>query len=172
MGVPAGRTSCQTAVPGRPPAEVFEPNGEANLCLNNLFIIYYLSNDKDRSIHSEYIESYPLVLPICPLRPFTLLKYLAFPPANLISSASQMDTQPQFEPTLHLKAESASAYEFSLDMDHRRRRRNRTTQSCLNCHTSKRKVRRHDPSSSSCPSFHHFLSFSVTVSALVSAASN
>ena len=56
-----------------------------------------------------------------------------------------MDTQPQFEPALHLKAESASAYEFSLDMDHRRRRRNRTTQSCLNCHTSKRKVRPRAP---------------------------
>ena len=50
-----------------------------------------------------------------------------------------MDTQ--FEPTLHLKAETTSAYEFSLDIDHRKRRRNRTTQSCLNCHTSKRKVR-------------------------------
>ena len=51
-----------------------------------------------------------------------------------------MDTQPQFEPALHLKAEATSAYEFSLDIDHRKRRRNRTTQSCLNCHTSKRKV--------------------------------
>ena len=30
--------------------------------------------------------------------------------------------------------------DFSMDMDHRKRRRNRTTQSCLNCHTSKRKV--------------------------------
>ncbi|KAI0301126.1 hypothetical protein B0F90DRAFT_1719396 [Multifurca ochricompacta] len=56
-----------------------------------------------------------------------------------------MDAQPQFEPTLHLKAEAASAYEFSLDMDHRKRRRNRTTQSCLNCHTSKRKCDRKRP---------------------------
>ncbi|KAI0250998.1 hypothetical protein BJV78DRAFT_1127239 [Lactifluus subvellereus] len=56
-----------------------------------------------------------------------------------------MDAQPQFEPTLHLKAETASAYEFSLDMDHRKRRRNRTTQSCLNCHTSKRKCDRKRP---------------------------
>lgn len=31
--------------------------------------------------------------------------------------------------------------DFTMDMDHRKRRRNRTTQSCLNCHTSKRKVR-------------------------------
>jgi hypothetical protein len=31
--------------------------------------------------------------------------------------------------------------DFALDTDHRKRRRNRTTQSCLNCHTSKRKVR-------------------------------
>ncbi|KAH9985842.1 hypothetical protein BJV77DRAFT_1061888 [Russula vinacea] len=30
-------------------------------------------------------------------------------------------------------------------MDHRRRRRNRTTQSCLNCHTSKRKCDRKRP---------------------------
>lgn len=28
--------------------------------------------------------------------------------------------------------------------DHRKRRRNRTTQSCLNCHTSKRMVRQLD----------------------------
>ena len=65
-----------------------------------------------------------------------------------------------------------SSTHFSLDMDHRRRRRNRTTQSCLNCHTSKRKVRPHAPSSSSAPSFRHFLSFSMTVSALISAASS
>lgn len=30
--------------------------------------------------------------------------------------------------------------EFTMDIDHRKRRRNRTTQSCLNCHTSKRKA--------------------------------
>ncbi|KAA1474727.1 hypothetical protein DENSPDRAFT_931856 [Dentipellis sp. KUC8613] len=47
----------------------------------------------------------------------------------------------------HFDAAAAAAqkgdmmdFEFSLDMDHRKRRRNRTTQSCLNCHTSKRKA--------------------------------
>ncbi|KAF7298647.1 Zn(2)-C6 fungal-type domain-containing protein [Mycena indigotica] len=35
--------------------------------------------------------------------------------------------------------------EFALDTDHRKRRRNRTTQSCLNCHTSKRKCDRKRP---------------------------
>lgn len=35
--------------------------------------------------------------------------------------------------------------EFTLDSDHRKRRRNRTTQSCLNCHTSKRKCDRKRP---------------------------
>lgn len=35
--------------------------------------------------------------------------------------------------------------DFSLDTDHRKRRRNRTTQSCLNCHTSKRKCDRKRP---------------------------
>ncbi|TDL17758.1 hypothetical protein BD410DRAFT_794056 [Rickenella mellea] len=35
--------------------------------------------------------------------------------------------------------------EFTMDMDHRKRRRNRTTQSCLNCHTSKRKCDRKRP---------------------------
>jgi hypothetical protein len=35
--------------------------------------------------------------------------------------------------------------EFTLDTDHRKRRRNRTTQSCLNCHTSKRKCDRKRP---------------------------
>ncbi|KAI0309452.1 hypothetical protein OF83DRAFT_1072034, partial [Amylostereum chailletii] len=36
-------------------------------------------------------------------------------------------------------------FEFTLDLDHRKRRRNRTTQSCLNCHTSKRKCDRKRP---------------------------
>jgi len=35
--------------------------------------------------------------------------------------------------------------EFTMDTDHRKRRRNRTTQSCLNCHTSKRKCDRKRP---------------------------
>ncbi|KAH8113484.1 hypothetical protein DFH11DRAFT_302629 [Phellopilus nigrolimitatus] len=35
--------------------------------------------------------------------------------------------------------------DFTMDMDHRKRRRNRTTQSCLNCHTSKRKCDRKRP---------------------------
>lgn len=35
--------------------------------------------------------------------------------------------------------------EFTIDTDHRKRRRNRTTQSCLNCHTSKRKCDRKRP---------------------------
>lgn len=35
--------------------------------------------------------------------------------------------------------------EFTVDTDHRKRRRNRTTQSCLNCHTSKRKCDRKRP---------------------------
>ncbi|EIM81397.1 uncharacterized protein STEHIDRAFT_66086 [Stereum hirsutum FP-91666 SS1] len=40
-------------------------------------------------------------------------------------------------------------FEFTLggDVDHRKRRRNRTTQSCLNCHTSKRKCDRKRPCS-------------------------
>jgi hypothetical protein len=83
-----------------------------------------------------------------------------------------MDTPPQFDPALHLKPESANTYELSFDMDHRRRRRNRTTQSCLNCHTSKRKVRPRAPSAPFCPSFRHRLPYSVTVSALVNAASS
>ena len=32
-------------------------------------------------------------------------------------------------------------FSLNLDVDHRERTHNRTTQSCLNCHTSKRKVR-------------------------------
>ncbi|KAI0041431.1 hypothetical protein FA95DRAFT_1611018 [Auriscalpium vulgare] len=52
---------------------------------------------------------------------------------------------PQFEPTpLSLKGEMLD-FDFSIDMDHRKRRRNRTTQSCLNCHTSKRKCDRKRP---------------------------
>ncbi|KAJ6508249.1 hypothetical protein C8R45DRAFT_816166 [Mycena sanguinolenta] len=56
--------------------------------------------------------------------------------------------QSTFAP-LHLKGEIMDL-EFSLsnglgDTDHRKRRRNRTTQSCLNCHTSKRKCDRKRP---------------------------
>ncbi|KAJ7490546.1 hypothetical protein FB451DRAFT_621628 [Mycena latifolia] len=45
---------------------------------------------------------------------------------------------------LQLKGEVMDL-EFTLDTDHRKRRRNRTTQSCLNCHTSKRKCDRKRP---------------------------
>lgn len=38
-------------------------------------------------------------------------------------------------------------FQLNLDVDHRKRRRNRTTQSCLNCHTSKRKCDRKRPCS-------------------------
>ncbi|KAF9790998.1 hypothetical protein BJ322DRAFT_1104652 [Thelephora terrestris] len=40
-----------------------------------------------------------------------------------------------------------SGFPLNLDIDRRKRRRNRTTQSCLNCHTSKRKCDRKRPCS-------------------------
>ncbi|KAJ8691701.1 hypothetical protein PTI98_011244 [Pleurotus ostreatus] len=49
-----------------------------------------------------------------------------------------------FQQGLQLKGEIMDL-EFTLDTDHRKRRRNRTTQSCLNCHTSKRKCDRKRP---------------------------
>ncbi|KII90667.1 hypothetical protein PLICRDRAFT_39249 [Plicaturopsis crispa FD-325 SS-3] len=49
-----------------------------------------------------------------------------------------------FQPPFLLKGEDMDA-EFTLDTDHRKRRRNRTTQSCLNCHTSKRRCDRKRP---------------------------
>ncbi|KAJ7069356.1 hypothetical protein C8F01DRAFT_1112400 [Mycena amicta] len=58
---------------------------------------------------------------------------------------------PQLQLSSSLKNESSSSsspimdLEFTLDTDHRKRRRNRTTQSCLNCHTSKRKCDRKRP---------------------------
>ncbi|THG99317.1 hypothetical protein EW026_g2997 [Hermanssonia centrifuga] len=36
-------------------------------------------------------------------------------------------------------------FDLGMEIDHRKRRRNRTTQSCLNCHTSKRKCDRKRP---------------------------
>ncbi|KAH9841688.1 uncharacterized protein C8Q71DRAFT_794582 [Rhodofomes roseus] len=36
-------------------------------------------------------------------------------------------------------------FDLGIEVDHRKRRRNRTTQSCLNCHTSKRKCDRKRP---------------------------
>ncbi|KAG6333775.1 hypothetical protein ID866_5315 [Astraeus odoratus] len=47
-------------------------------------------------------------------------------------------------PSLQLKGEIVDL-DFTVDTDHRKRRRNRTTQSCLNCHTSKRKCDRKRP---------------------------
>ncbi|KAI6151438.1 hypothetical protein EDD17DRAFT_1637111 [Pisolithus thermaeus] len=47
-------------------------------------------------------------------------------------------------PPLQLKGEIMDL-DFTVDTDHRKRRRNRTTQSCLNCHTSKRKCDRKRP---------------------------
>ncbi|KAI6139367.1 hypothetical protein BKA82DRAFT_4224694 [Pisolithus tinctorius] len=49
-----------------------------------------------------------------------------------------------FPPPLQLKGEIMDL-DFTVDTDHRKRRRNRTTQSCLNCHTSKRKCDRKRP---------------------------
>jgi hypothetical protein len=46
-------------------------------------------------------------------------------------------------PAPHVMKGDLLDLDFTMDMDHRKRRRNRTTQSCLNCHTSKRKVSRH-----------------------------
>ncbi|KAF9046354.1 hypothetical protein BJ165DRAFT_1152129 [Panaeolus papilionaceus] len=54
-----------------------------------------------------------------------------------------MMTPESFQP-LQLKGEIMDL-EFTIDTDHRKRRRNRTTQSCLNCHTSKRKCDRKRP---------------------------
>jgi len=62
-------------------------------------------------------------------------------PARLDRSA-MMATE-SFQP-LQLKGEIMDM-EFTVDTDHRKRRRNRTTQSCLNCHTSKRKCDRKRP---------------------------
>ncbi|EMD40229.1 hypothetical protein CERSUDRAFT_92724 [Gelatoporia subvermispora B] len=47
------------------------------------------------------------------------------------------DTDSQLPP-LQFKGEIMD-FDLGLEVDHRKRRRNRTTQSCLNCHTSKRK---------------------------------
>ncbi|KAF8956527.1 hypothetical protein BDZ97DRAFT_1907172 [Flammula alnicola] len=56
---------------------------------------------------------------------------------------SPVSSTESFQP-LQLKGE-IMALEFTIDTDHRKRRRNRTTQSCLNCHTSKRKCDRKRP---------------------------
>ncbi|KAK7681628.1 hypothetical protein QCA50_015362 [Cerrena zonata] len=47
-------------------------------------------------------------------------------------------------PPLQFKGEILD-FDLGLEVDHRKRRRNRTTQSCLNCHTSKRKCDRKRP---------------------------
>ncbi|KAK7022174.1 hypothetical protein R3P38DRAFT_1111120 [Favolaschia claudopus] len=55
-----------------------------------------------------------------------------------------MLSEQSFTAPLQLKGEVMDL-EFTMDTDHRKRRRNRTTQSCLNCHTSKRKCDRKRP---------------------------
>ncbi|KAI0086942.1 hypothetical protein BDY19DRAFT_995376 [Irpex rosettiformis] len=47
-------------------------------------------------------------------------------------------------PPLQFKGEIMD-FDLGIEIDHRKRRRNRTTQSCLNCHTSKRKCDRKRP---------------------------
>ncbi|CAL1712207.1 unnamed protein product [Somion occarium] len=47
-------------------------------------------------------------------------------------------------PPLQFKGEILD-FDLGIEVDHRKRRRNRTTQSCLNCHTSKRKCDRKRP---------------------------
>ncbi|KAH9936489.1 uncharacterized protein B0H18DRAFT_974040 [Fomitopsis serialis] len=47
-------------------------------------------------------------------------------------------------PPLQFKGEIMD-FDLGAEVDHRKRRRNRTTQSCLNCHTSKRKCDRKRP---------------------------
>ncbi|TFY68998.1 hypothetical protein EVJ58_g664 [Rhodofomes roseus] len=47
-------------------------------------------------------------------------------------------------PPLQFKGEIMD-FDLGIEVDHRKRRRNRTTQSCLNCHTSKRKCDRKRP---------------------------
>jgi hypothetical protein len=56
-------------------------------------------------------------------------------------STTIIDRMERIERFKRKKAEAAAINaNASPDGDHRKRRRNRTTQSCLNCHTSKRMV--------------------------------
>ncbi|KAJ7214007.1 hypothetical protein GGX14DRAFT_392779 [Mycena pura] len=61
------------------------------------------------------------------------------PDAHDPASPPPQPPHPSAYPPLQLKGEIMDL-EFTMDTDHRKRRRNRTTQSCLNCHTSKRKT--------------------------------
>ena len=61
--------------------------------------------------------------------------------ASPTSPSQAMPTSNGVYEGVQLKGDMLDFSDFALDTDHRKRRRNRTTQSCLNCHTSKRKVR-------------------------------
>ncbi|KAF7364784.1 Heme-responsive zinc finger transcription factor HAP1 [Mycena venus] len=63
---------------------------------------------------------------------------------TLVSPPPDTDIHQHTFAPLQLKGEIMDL-EFTIDTDHRKRRRNRTTQSCLNCHTSKRKCDRKRP---------------------------
>ncbi|KAI0030997.1 hypothetical protein K488DRAFT_53045, partial [Vararia minispora EC-137] len=64
------------------------------------------------------------------------------------ASPSVSQTQQQQQYDVGLKGQDVLDFaDFAMDTDHRKRRRNRTTQSCLNCHTSKRKCDRKRPCS-------------------------
>ncbi|KAF7314788.1 Zn(2)-C6 fungal-type domain-containing protein [Mycena kentingensis (nom. inval.)] len=66
--------------------------------------------------------------------------------ATLYSTPPSILTRPAPEGTpCMFHQDSTMDIDFTLDTDHRKRRRNRTTQSCLNCHTSKRKCDRKRP---------------------------
>ena len=93
---------------------------------------FTLTSKYDRGTHPSRSDS---DLCLSNAHYFSLFKVprVPFPPPLHMSLPSSYDTQS------HLKGEVMDL-EFSPEADHRKRRRNRTTQSCLNCHTSKRKV--------------------------------
>ncbi|KAF5317803.1 hypothetical protein D9619_012675 [Psilocybe cf. subviscida] len=89
-----------------------------------------------------YINQVPMAALNCARRLCTYIRKGKISIAMMMSPVSPNDNG--FVP-LTLKGELMDL-EFTVDTDHsRKRRRNRTTQSCLNCHTSKRKCDRKRP---------------------------
>lgn len=132
-------------------------------------------------------QSYPLPLPFPPILPprastrfLTSITFITLYPRHclaqtclqqnplLVRRGSQSPPSALQKTIIVVSTKQVFTYVVSLNTD-AGKRRNRTTQSCLNCHTSKRMV---STMLTSLCSFHSYISFSATGNALADAALN
>lgn len=132
---------------------------QLRLVLCNIYILHFYIFVLRLYQPGNYIQIRPLLqtlnmlLPVPPCNSSVLITVPSAntPPAHRLCPAPDNAVLTMFAESTqtHVMKGDLLDLDFSMDMDHRKRRRNRTTQSCLNCHTSKRKVTLSFPPSSS-----------------------